>query len=179
MNNIKQAIENRKNKITNLIALDFANAFLMHREINRCYYLLIPEDKLDIHLIDNEKVQSDSPRKNLVHQIDVTRDYINGILTGKLKHKHKEYLDILNPEKFSKQELIIKFDESTLWLLETLSNHDIDQIKVKVKWSELPVPALQMIWGLNNHEILHTGWNLAYMDFLEIPRFPKLKAMWG
>jgi len=38
---------------------------------------------------------------------------------------------------------------------------------------------LQMIWGLNSHEILHTGWNLSYMDFLEIPRFPKLKTMWG
>jgi len=179
MDTIKQEIESRKRKISNPLVLDFVNAFLMHREINRCYYLLVPENKLDVHLFNNEKVQSDSPRKNLVHQIDVTRDYINGILTGALKHKHKEYLDILNPEKFSKQELIVKFDESTLWLLETLSHQDINQIKVKVKWSNKPLPALQMVWGLNNHEILHTGWNLAYIDFLGIERFPELKAMWG
>ncbi|OIP84045.1 hypothetical protein AUK04_02770 [Candidatus Roizmanbacteria bacterium CG2_30_33_16] len=179
MDNLKQEIIIRKKKITNPIALGFVNAFLMHREINRCYYLRVPEDKLDVHLVDNERVKSDSPRKNLIHQIDVTRDYINGILTGELKHKHKEYLDLLNPEEFNKEKLILKFDESTLLLLKTLSHQDINKIKVRVKWSKFSVPALQMIWGLNNHEILHTGWNLAYMDFLGIERFPQLKAMWG
>ena len=63
--------------------------------------------------------------------------------------------------------------------MKTLSRQDIGQVKVKVKWSKNPILALQMIWGLNNHEILHTGWNLAYMDFLGIERFPQLKAMWG
>ena len=87
----------------------------MHREINRCYYLRVPEDKLDVHLVENEKVQSDSPRKNIIHQTDVTRDYINGILTGELKsNRTEEYTDLLNPKKLNKQELITKFDESTL-----------------------------------------------------------------
>lgn len=180
MQNYNQKIQLAKQKVTNSQALDFINTFLLHRDINREYFLLVPEDKFDVHLVDTEKVQSDSPRKNLVHQIDTTRDYINGILKGVLIfRRNEEYMDLLKPETLSKDQLIEKLDESTLQLIETLTNSHIDNVKVKVKWSKDPIPALQMIWGLNSHEILHTGWNLAYMDFFGIPRFPKLKAMWG
>jgi len=175
-----QKVQIIKQKVSNPQALDFINTFLLHRDINREYFLLIPEDKLDVHLVDNEKVQSDSPRKNLVHQIDTTRDYINGILKKELLfRRYEEYTDLQNPKTLTKNQLIEKLDQSTLWLIDVLQQKNIDQIMVKVPWSVKPIPALQMIWGLNNHEILHTGWNLAYMDFLEIPRFPKLKAMWG
>lgn len=180
MDGYYQKIQSAKQKVTNLQVLDFINTFLLHRDINREYFLLIPEGKLDVHLVDNEKVQSDSPRKNLIHQIDTTRDYINGILKGELRFgRNEEYTDLQKPDMLSKNELIEKLDESTLWLMEVLAHKNIETIKVKVKWSKDLIPALQMIWGLNNHEILHTGWNLAYMDFLGILRFPKLKAMWG
>jgi len=180
MQSYGEKIQSTKQKVIHPQALDFLNTFLLHRDINREYFLLIPEDKLDVHLVDNIKVQSDSPRKNLVHQIDTTRDYINGILKKELLFRRsEEYIDLLKTETLSKDQLIEKLDESTLWLIEVLQRKDIDQIKVRVKWSKNPILALQMIWGLNSHEILHTGWNLSYMDFLEIPRFPKLKTMWG
>jgi len=180
MNNYNQKIKSAKQKVTNPQAINFINTFLLHRDINREYFLLVPEEKYDIHLVNNEKVQSDSPRKNLVHQVDTTRDYINGILKKQLLfRRNEEYTDLQKPEILTKSQLIEKFDESTLWLISVLQQKDIDTVSVKVPWNTDFTPALQMIWGLNSHEILHTGWNLAYMDFLEIPRFPKLKVMWG
>jgi hypothetical protein len=41
------------------------------------------------------------------------------------------------------------------------------------------VLAVDMLWGLDSHEILHQGWNLALMDHLKIESFAELKAMWG
>jgi len=180
VDNYNTKIQSAQQKVTHPQALDFINTFLLHRDINREYFLLVHEEKYDAHLVNNEKTQSDSPRKNLTHQIDTTRDYINGLLAGELYFgRQKEYDDLQKPETLSKDQLINKLDESTLWLIKILQQKNIDQIVVKVPWSVKSIPALQMIWGLNNHEILHTGWNLAYMDFLGIPRFQKLKAMWG
>lgn len=180
MNNYKDSIDKEIQRVTSREGLNFTTSFLMNRNINREYFMLVPEDKFDTHLVSDKKVQSDSPRKNIKHQIDTTRDYICGIKTGLLKFRRdEEYVDLQNPELLSKQELIDKLDESTIAVIITLQNPDIESITVTVPWSKVPILALQMIWGLNNHEILHTGWNLAYMDFLHIPRFFKLKAMWG
>ncbi len=180
MKKYKDVVNQKIQKVVNKSALDFIHSFLMNRDINREYYSLVPEEKLDIHLVDNGLVKSDSPRQNLLHQVDTTRDYVQGIKTGELLFKrNSEYVEIQNSTPFSKDELLEQLDSSTFSVIETLQREDIGAIRISVPWSKTPVIALQMIWALNNHEILHTGWNLAYMDLFNIPRFPKLKALWG
>lgn len=56
---------------------------------------------------------------------------------------------------------------------------DTPERKVKAPWSSNPIPAIASLWGLDYHEVLHMGWNLAVMDHLNIHRFPALKEMWG
>lgn len=51
--------------------------------------------------------------------------------------------------------------------------------KVQVEWSDTPVSVLSYLWAMNDHEILHNGWNLALMDALNISRFDELVRVWG
>jgi hypothetical protein len=46
-----------------------------------------------------------------------------------------------------------------------------------VGWQGEPLPALRLLHGLNDHEILHTGWNLALMDHLQMERYPVLSRL--
>lgn len=165
-------------KITNPEAKRFINAFFADREINCEFYKRVPEDKFDYRMVDTKERKSDSPRESLVHQIDTQRDYVNAIKTGKLEFGVK-YDDLKNPQKLSKQELLKKLEKEDQRLVSLLENEGNCKKLVKVPWSQTPIPVVSMLWALDSHEILHTGWNLALMDHLNIERFPALKRMWG
>lgn len=165
-------------KITNPEAKALIEQFLRDREINKEFYRRVPEDKLDFRMVDTPRKKSDSPRESLAHQIDTTRDYINGVKTGVLQFSVK-YDDLAEPQKLSKKELLAKLEESEQQLIKILSDPEVVKRKVKVPWSKEPIPAVPSLWGLDSHEILHQGWNLAIMDHLNIERFPVLKKMWG
>lgn len=165
-------------KITHPEAQRFINAFLVNREINRQFYQLVKEKDFDFRMINTDQRKSDSPRESLVHQIVVTRSYINGAKTGILDFRIK-YDDLKKPNQFSKSQLLIKLAETEQDLIRLLSDPQIGTKMMKVPWNEEPILVLASLWGLDSHEILHTGWNLALMDHLNIPRFPALKAMWG
>lgn len=165
-------------KVTNPEAKRFLRAFFGDRQINKDFYQLVPEDKFDYHMVDTPERKSDSPRESLAHQVDTTRDYINGIKTGALTFGAK-YEDLVNPTALTKEKLLAKLTETEKELIKLLADSGIADKKVKVPWSQEPIPAIASLWGLDSHEILHTGWNLALMDHLGIPRFPSLQGMWG
>ena len=165
-------------KITNPQAKMFIETFLANRNINREFYKRVPEDNFDFRMVDTPKRKSDSPRESLIHQIDATRDYINGVRTGVLLFDNK-YDDLDSPEKLSKTELLKKLEETEQELVEVVADPEIGGKKVKVPWSNKPVSAIDSLWGLDSHEVLHTGWNLAIMDHLGIKRFSALKRTWG
>lgn len=165
-------------RITDPQAKAFIEQFLKDREINREFYKRVPEDKFDFRMVDTPKRKSDSPRESLVHQVDTTRDYINGVKTGILQFGIK-YDDLAEPQKLSKEDLLAKLEESERELIEILCDPEIGKKKVKVPWSNEPIPAISSLWALDSHEILHQGWNLAIMDHLNIERFSALKRMWG
>lgn len=165
-------------KIINPEAKAFFEQFFRDREINREFYKRVPEDKFNFRMIDAPQRKSDSPRESLIHQIDTTRDYINGVKTGVLRFG-MEYEDLKHPENLSKEELLEKLAETEKELFEILCDPNIGNNKAKVPWSESPIPAVTTLWGLDSHEILHQGWNLAIMDHLNMERFPALKRMWG
>jgi len=39
--------------------------------------------------------------------------------------------------------------------------------------------AVDVLFFLRDHDILHIGWNLAVMDHLNVPRYPTLIQYWG
>lgn len=165
-------------KIANPAAKMFIDTFLANRNINKEFYNLVPEDKLDFRMVDIPQIKSDSPRESLIHQIDTTRDYLNGVTSGVLQFDN-QYEDLHLPKKLTKSDLLKKLGETEKELIDVLSDPKISNKKVKVPWSKEPIPAIDSLWGLNSHEVLHTGWNLAVMDHLNIERFPALKRMWG
>ena len=129
-------------------------------------------------MVDTPERKSDSPRESLTHQIDTTRDYISGIKTGILKFKNS-YEDLVDPTKLTKSQLLQLLETTEEELIRILTDPEIGNKKVQVPWSRDPIPAIASLWGLDSHEILHTGWNLAVMDHLNIERFSALKKMWG
>jgi len=164
--------------IINAEAKRFLNTFFASRNINKEFYKRVPEDKFDFRMVDTPERKSDSPRESLAHQIDTTRDYIKGVKNGVLTFGIK-YEDLPKPIMLTKDQLLSKLEEAEKELIDLLSDRATFDKKVKVSWSQEPIPALASLWGLDSHEILHTGWNLALMDHLNIVRFPALKQMWG
>jgi uncharacterized NAD-dependent epimerase/dehydratase family protein len=79
----------------------------------------------------------------------------------------------------SKKELLVELKKIDQKLIDLLTDEKNCKKKIKVPWSKEPVDAVDMFWEMNSHEILHTGWNIAVMDHLNIERFPALKKMWG
>lgn len=153
-------------------------SFLASRNINKEFFNQVPEDKFDFRIVNSSYRKSDSVRESLVHQIDTTRDYINGIKTGVLKFDNK-YEDLVQPDKLSKAELLIKLEETEEELINVLVYPKTTGQKVKVPWSNKQITLFACLCDLNSHEVLHTGWNLAVMDHLNIRRFAALKKMWG
>lgn len=173
-----EANETMKSEITNPEARAFLGDFMLKRGINREFYNLVPEDKFDFRMVDTPKRKSDTPRENLAHQVDITRDYMDGVKTGELRFgvHNKDREDKPLP---SKEKLLAELEKAEQELREVLSDANIGEKKVKVPWAEAPIPAISSLHGLAEHEVLHTGLNLALMDHLDIERFPALKQMWG
>ena len=163
-------------KITDTIAINFWNQFSLNRTVNRDFYKNVSEDKYDYRMVDTPKRKSNSVRESFAHQIDVQKCYMDGIKTKVLRFVSKNSLD---PKKFFKKELLQKLDETDKELIVILSDPEISNKKVKVPWSKDPLSAVATLWGLDSHETLHTGWNIAIMDHLNMKRFSSLKEMWA
>lgn len=159
----------------------FLDKFLANRKINVEFYKRVPEDKLDFRMIDTPQRKSDSIRESIVHQIYVTRNYIYAVKTGKMEWSDQIYEQLMDPKinEYSRDQLLEELNKTELELKELSNDPEIDHKQVIVNWSEKPVLAVTALYGLNDHEILHQGWNLAVMDYLNIERFPELKEMWG
>lgn len=63
-------------KIANPEAKRFIDHFLMCRKINKEFYKRVSE-KLDFIMVNHNR-KFDSPHESIIHQIDITRDYIFG-----------------------------------------------------------------------------------------------------
>ena len=163
-------------KVKNKGAFNFLNTFFIHREINKKYYTIVPEDKYDFRMVETNKIKSDSPRESLAHQINVQNTYMDAIKIGKLKFG-SGYNECLFTK--SKEELLELLNKSDNQLVKLLSKDENVNMLVAVPWSKSTIKAIDMLWSMNSHEILHTGWNLALMDHLNIERFQELKQVWG
>lgn len=172
----KILLSNKKVDITNITnseAQRFIKVFLTYRGINRRFFELVPEEKFDFRLTP----KSDSVRESLVHLINIENCYLASAEEG----DGTEWGKMSNPllKQKSKNELLVVLGETDVKLMEFLGNKMNLTKKVKVKWSAEPISVLAFLWAMNDHEILHNGWNLALMDMLDIPRYEELKRIWG
>lgn len=163
-------------KVTDPKAKDFLETFFLNREINREFYKRVPEDKFDFRMVDTPERKSDSPKESLAHQINVQRTYMKAVEKGELRFG--DYYDQELKAK-TKDELLTELEKVDKELIELLANEENLKKKIVVPWSKKLIGVVEMFWGLDAHEILHTGWNIAIMDHLNIERFLSLKRMWG
>ncbi len=155
----------------------FINTYYLHWKINRKFYELVREKDYDFRMVNTNDTKSDSIRESLVHHIYVMQKYIYALRKGKLAFDGKTDLKV--DPKASKLDLLEILDTSFDTLTELVNDEKIMSKGVKVTWNKEKVDGFGVLNGLYEHEILHTGWNLALMDHLEIPRFEELKDMWG
>lgn len=163
-------------KVTNPKAKDFLKTFFANREINREFYERVPENKFDFRMVDTSERKSDSPRESLAHQINVQRTYMLAVEKGRLK-----FGDFYNQKlkAKAKKELMAELKKADQELIDILADEEKCKKKVQVPWSKKLIDIVDMLWALDQHEVLHTGWNIAVMDHLNMERFPALKRMWG
>jgi hypothetical protein len=167
--------------ITSRDARNFWWRFMLNREVNREFYRRVPAERLDYRMVDTKTRRSDSPRESLLHQLYVVRNYVYSVKTGVMQWGAEREALLLAPalQTWDKKRLLAEMQRTEEELGRLLSLPDIDARTVKVPWQDEPLPALRLLDGLNDHEILHTGWNLALMDHLQIERYPALSRVWG
>ena len=163
-------------KVKDSEAKRFLKHFFEHREVNREFYQKVSQGKFDFRMVSNPQKKSDSPRESLAHQIKVQKSYIGAIGKGRLKYSDYDHLRL---GVKSKKGLLSQLEKIDKELVALLTNSKNLKKKIKVCWSKERITPVQMLWGLQEHEILHTGWNLALMDHLNIKRFSALKKLWG
>ena len=168
-------------RIVSLEAKRFLGVFMLNREVNREFYRRVPPDKLDYRMVDTKTRRSDSPRESLLHQLFVARNYVYSVKQGVLQWgaEREQLLMVPALERWDKERLLEEMRKTEQELVDLLSEPDIEARSVKVGWQNEPLPALRLLYSLNDHEILHTGWNLALMDHLGIERYPALSKLWG
>ncbi|MDD3647531.1 MAG: hypothetical protein PHS44_03480 [Candidatus Dojkabacteria bacterium] len=163
-------------KVKNPEALRFLQNFFIHRYVNRGFYQRVQEKDFDFRMVDNSCIGSDSIRESLAHQISVQRNYLVAVRKGELVYGAYRNKALIN---MSKEDLLKELEKSDKELVKTLSSLEIENLKIKVRWSTDPIPVVRMFWAMYEHEIFHTGWNVAVMDHLGMKRFPALKKVWG
>jgi uncharacterized damage-inducible protein DinB len=168
-------------KIRSQEARRFLGQFMLNREVNREFYRRVPAEKLDYRMVDTKTRRSDSPRESLLHQLFVVRNYVHSVKTGVLQWGAERQALLMAPAlgRWGKQRLLDEMRKTEQELVDLLALPDIESRSVKVGWQEEPLSAIRVLYSLNDHEILHTGWNLALMDHLGMERYPALRALWG
>ena len=166
-------------RVTSPEARDFLWRFMLNREVNREFYRRVPADRLDDRLVDTKTRRSDSPRESLLHQLFVVRNYVHSVKTGVMQWGEERQLLLMAPalSRWGKQRLLEEMQRTEQELVDLLALPDIESRSIKVGWQGEPLPALRLLHGLNDHEILHTGWNLALMDHLQMERYPVLSRL--
>jgi len=154
----------------------FYSLWWPQRQIIYDFFTRLTEEQFDYRMVATADRKSDTPRESLAHLLYVQLVYFNGVKTGKLEFKSmgvEHYLEM------SKEQLLAEMGRIDLLLLAspTAETFDSDR-RVAVFWGG-EMNAVDVLYFLRDHDILHIGWNLALMDHLNIPRFESLIQYWG
>ena len=140
------------------------------------FFTRLAEEQFDYRMVDTPERKSDTPRESLAHILYVQLVYLNGVKTGKLEFKStgtEHYREMTKAQLLAEMERI---DAETFAYL-TAEPFDSNRT-VDVPWGG-EMNAVDVLFFLRDHDILHIGWNLALMDHLNVPRFESLIQYWG
>ena len=153
----------------------YALTWSQHRILYE-FYTLIGEEQYDFRIVDRPERKADSPRESLAHILYVELVYLNGVRTGKLEFKD---MGVGHYKEMTKDQLLAEWERIDLEMFNYLTSADFDSGKpVEVPWGGA-MNAVDVLFFLRDHDILHIGWNLAVMDHLNVPRYPTLIQYWG
>lgn len=140
------------------------------------FFNRLPEEQFDYRMVDTPERKSDTPRESLAHLLYVQLVYLSGVKTGKLEFKSMGVEHYVN---LSKDRLLAELERIDQEMLAYLTAETFDsQGAVEVFWGG-KMSAVDVLFFLRDHDILHIGWNLALMDHLNVPRFESLIQYWG
>jgi hypothetical protein len=101
---------------------------------------------------------------------------LNGVKTGKLEFKS---MGVEHYWQMTKEQLLAEMERIDEEMYACLTAETFDSgSRVAVFWGG-EMNAVDVLFFLRDHDILHIGWNLALMDHLKIPRFDSLIQYWG
>lgn len=154
----------------------FYSLWWPQHQILRDFLLLIPENRLDYRMVESPSRKADTPRESLAHLLYVQWVYLAAVKSGKLEFKS------MGTEHFvtmTKAQLLDEWERVDEAMFSHLTSESFDsQTQVEVPWGS-KMNAVDLLFFLRDHDILHIGWNLAVMDHLNVPRYASLIQYWG
>ena len=140
------------------------------------FFACLPEEDYDFRMVDRPDRKAETPRESLAHVLYVQLVYLNAVQSGKLEFKS---MRTEHYKELPKAQLLAEMERIDRCLYETLTSPDFaSEQGVVVPWGG-EMNAVDLLFFLRDHDILHIGWNLAYMDHLNMPRFETLIQYWG
>lgn len=140
------------------------------------FYTNLAEEHYDYRMVDTPERKADTPRESLAHILYVELVYLNGVRAGKLEFKSmgtENYTHLIKAQLLAEMERI----DQEMYAFLTAETFD-SSCTVEVPWGGR-MNAIDTLFFLRDHDILHIGWNLAVMDHLNVPRFASLIQYWG
>jgi uncharacterized damage-inducible protein DinB len=140
------------------------------------FYSRLEEAQYDFRMVDTPERKADTPRQSLAHILYVNQVYLNSVRTGKLEFKS---FGTEHYATMTKEQLLDEWERVDQEMFATLTSQAFEsQRPVEVPWGGA-MGAVDVLFFLRDHDILHIGWNLAVMDHLNLPRFASLIKYWG
>ena len=137
----------------------------------RDFYTLLTEEQFDFRMVDTPDRKADTPRESLAHILYVQLVYFNSVKTGKLEFKS---MGVEHYREMAKAQLLGEMERIDEEMFAYLTAESFDSSKqVGVFWGG-EMNAIDVLFFLRDHDILHIGWNLALMDHLNMPRYESL-----
>jgi len=140
------------------------------------FYDRLTEEQYDYRMVDTPERKADTPRESLAHILYVQLVYFEGVRTGKLEFNSmgvEHYRQLPKAQLLAEQERI----DGEMFAYLTAEGFDSSRT-MNVPWGD-PMNAIDVLFFLRDHDILHVGWNLALMDHLNVPRYESLIQYWG
>lgn len=153
----------------------YIDKYHMHRKVIRDFFEFVPESQYDTRLVHTKTKKSDSIRETLAHIIEVQLMYIEGLKNKKLEFKD---MGVSNYYTASKETLLKEMEKVEKEMLAYLASKEFSpDERMEAPWGN--APKIGVLDAFIDHEIMHVGWNIAYMDLLEMDRYPSLQEVWG
>ena len=145
------------------------------RRILRDFYHRLPAAQYDFRMVDAPGRRADSPRESLAHILEMQHVFLRAVRSGALLFGDSGVEHLYG---LAKADLLAELERLDREMFALLTAKGFDSTAtVQAPWGELD--ALNLLYFLRDHDILHMGWNLAVMDHVGLARYPSLNQYWG